>query len=87
MPPEWPGPSVPVTGEGNPDLKQAAWRDGWDEVAVDADARGFTAWYGRGETIVGVLTHERDLDYEAGRRMVRAAVPGRSPAPRRAACP
>ncbi len=33
---------------GRRTLKQAAWGDGWDEVVVDADARGFTAWYGRG---------------------------------------
>ncbi|MBJ7456277.1 MAG: FAD-dependent oxidoreductase, partial [Thermoleophilia bacterium] len=60
---------------GHRTIKQAAWGDGWDEVAVDADAGGFTAWYGRDGAIVGVLTHERDLDYEAGRRMVRACAP------------
>ena len=73
---------------GQRTLKQAAWGDGWDDVAVDADARGFTAWYGRGGVIVGVLTHERDLDYEAGGRMVRRGAPwpfGDSAASRRIA--
>ena len=60
---------------GQRTLKQAAWGDGWDTVAVDADARGFTAWYGRDGAIVGVLTHERDVDYDAGARMVRRGAP------------
>lgn len=58
---------------GQRTLKQAAWGDGWDVVEIDADARGFTAWYGREGSIAGVLTHERDLDYDAGARMVRRA--------------
>lgn len=57
---------------GHRTLKQAAWGDGWDRVDVDADARGFTAWYGRRGLLAGVLTHNRDEDYEGGRERVRA---------------
>ncbi len=55
---------------GRRTLKQAAWGDGWDEVVVDAGAGGFTAWYGRDGRTVGVLTHERDDDYERGTALV-----------------
>ena len=51
-------------------IKQAAWGDGWDEVLVDSDADGFTAWYGKDARVVGVVTHERDGDYVRGRRLV-----------------
>ena len=56
---------------GRRTLKQAAWGDGWDEVVVDSDADGFTAWYGREGRTVGVLTHARDADYERGAGLVR----------------
>jgi NADPH-dependent 2,4-dienoyl-CoA reductase/sulfur reductase-like enzyme len=56
-------------------LKQRAWGDGWDEVRVDGDGDGFTAWYGRDGRLVGVLTHERDRDYERGGDLVAAGAP------------
>ena len=56
-------------------IKQAAWGDGWDEVRVDSDAGGFTAWYGREGRLVGVLTHERDRDYDRGSRLVAEGAP------------
>jgi len=56
-------------------LKQHAWGDGWDDVRVDADADGFTAWYGRDGVLVGVLTHERDRDYERGNDLIAAGAP------------
>ena len=56
-------------------LKQRAWGDGWDEVRVDGDAGGFTAWYGRDGRLVGVLTHERDGDYERGGDLVAEGAP------------
>jgi 3-phenylpropionate/trans-cinnamate dioxygenase ferredoxin reductase component len=60
---------------GRRTLKQAAWGDGWDDVTIDADARGFTAWYGREGTLVGVLTHDRDRDYVHGRDLIREGAP------------
>jgi NADPH-dependent 2,4-dienoyl-CoA reductase/sulfur reductase-like enzyme len=56
-------------------LKQRAWGDGWDEVRVGGDRDGFTAWYGRDGRLVGVLTHERDRDYERGGDLVAAGAP------------
>ncbi len=57
---------------GHRTVKQAAWGDGWDRFEVDADARGFTAWYGREGRLAGVLTHNRDEDYESGRDRIKA---------------
>ena len=62
---------------GHRTLKQAAWGDGWDESALDADARGFTARYGREGRLVGVLTLERDGDHHDGRRLIREGAEGR----------
>ncbi|MGE0026440.1 MAG: NAD(P)/FAD-dependent oxidoreductase [Thermoleophilia bacterium] len=63
-------------------LKQRAWGDGWDEVHVDAGTDGFTAWYGREGRLVGVLTHERDRDYERGGDLVAAGAPFPPPSSR-----
>ncbi len=53
-------------------LKYAAWGDGHDELRfVDGEQGAFTVWYGREGVTVGVLTHDRDGDYEAGRERVR----------------
>lgn len=52
-------------------LKHVAWGDGHDHVRVDrGDDGSFTAWYGLEGTVVGVLCHERDTDYERGRELV-----------------
>ena len=60
-------------------LKYAAWGDGYERSALVAHADGaFTVWYERDGAAVGVLTHERDEDYERGRELVRAGQ-GRSP--------
>jgi NADPH-dependent 2,4-dienoyl-CoA reductase/sulfur reductase-like enzyme len=57
-------------------LKYAAWGDGYDQSRMDShDDGAFTVWYARGGSTVGVLTHERDEDYERGRELVRAAQP------------
>ena len=57
---------------GDRTLKYVAWGDGYDEVRVDGDADAWTAWYGSQGTTVGVLTHERDEDYERGRELVES---------------
>ncbi|HEY2715473.1 MAG TPA: FAD-dependent oxidoreductase [Solirubrobacterales bacterium] len=57
-------------------LKYAGWGDGWDEVRFAPGAGGsFVARYGRDGELVGVLAHEDDEAYEAGKR----AIEGRSP--------
>lgn len=59
---------------GERTLKYAAWGDGWDEASFDGDGDGggggFTVWYGLRGRCVGVLSHERDEDYERGRRLI-----------------
>jgi 3-phenylpropionate/trans-cinnamate dioxygenase ferredoxin reductase subunit len=58
---------------GTRTLKYAAWGDGYDESRLVAHPEGaFTVWYTRGGAAVGVLTYERDDDYDRGRELVRA---------------
>ena len=52
-------------------LKYAAWGDGFDDCEFEDHGSGaFTAWYWREGTLVGVLTHDRDDDYERGSELV-----------------
>lgn len=61
---------------GDGTLKQAAWGDGHDEVRlVEGDGGSWTAWFGNEGRCVGVLTHERDDDYERGGKLVAAGAP------------
>jgi 3-phenylpropionate/trans-cinnamate dioxygenase ferredoxin reductase subunit len=61
---------------GGQTLKYAAWGDGYEETRlVDHGDRAFTAWYTRDGAAVGVLTHERDEDYERGRELIRRGEP------------
>jgi 3-phenylpropionate/trans-cinnamate dioxygenase ferredoxin reductase subunit len=57
---------------GDRTLKYAAWGDGYDTCRVERpngdDA--FAVWYGRDDTIVGVLTHNVDELYERGRELI-----------------
>jgi 3-phenylpropionate/trans-cinnamate dioxygenase ferredoxin reductase component len=56
---------------GDRTLKYAAWGDGYDEARVVTHGNGaFTAWYGRDQRIVGVLTHQTDGDYERGQKLI-----------------
>ena len=61
---------------GERTMKYAGWGDGWDEMIFeDGKGESFTAWYGRDREIVGVLAHDRDEDFELGRRLVRERAP------------
>ncbi|HEX4466552.1 MAG TPA: FAD-dependent oxidoreductase [Solirubrobacteraceae bacterium] len=63
---------------GERTLKHAAWGDGYDSSElVGQDDGAFTVWYSRAGALVGVLTHDRDSDYEEGRKRIReeAAAP------------
>jgi 3-phenylpropionate/trans-cinnamate dioxygenase ferredoxin reductase subunit len=42
---------------------------------IGAHTLKYVAWYGNKGTTVGVLTHERDEDYEAGRERVESGAP------------
>jgi NADPH-dependent 2,4-dienoyl-CoA reductase/sulfur reductase-like enzyme len=56
---------------GSRTLKYAAWGDGFDTSRLHRDGDGaFVAWYGRQGRIAGVLTHERDEDYDRGRELI-----------------
>ena len=56
---------------GTRTLKHVAWGDGFDEARlIDHPGGAFTVWYGKSGTTVGVLTHERDEDYERGRELI-----------------
>ncbi|MGH2895681.1 MAG: NAD(P)/FAD-dependent oxidoreductase [Solirubrobacteraceae bacterium] len=57
-------------------LKYAAWGDGFDATRLHRDDDGaFVAWYGRQGRIAGVLTHERDDDYDRGRELIAEGAP------------
>src|SRR6201996_2999954 len=61
---------------GTRTLKYAAWGDGFDATRLRRDEDGaFTAWYGRHGQVAGVLTHQRDDDYEHGRELIAEGAP------------
>lgn len=63
---------------GDRTLKYAAWGDGFEDSRLEQHGNGaFTAWYGREGTIVGVLAHEADEDYERGRSLIAEGAPWR----------
>lgn len=57
---------------GSHTLKYAAWGDGYEqERFVEHPEGGFAVWYlDRRGAAVGVLSYERDGDYELGRRLI-----------------
>jgi NADPH-dependent 2,4-dienoyl-CoA reductase/sulfur reductase-like enzyme len=65
------------SGIGQHTIKYAAWGDGHDTSRLEEHPDGaFTVWYSHHGKLVGVLTHDRDEDYEHGRRLIAA---GESP--------
>jgi NADPH-dependent 2,4-dienoyl-CoA reductase/sulfur reductase-like enzyme len=62
---------------GDHTLKYAAWGDGYDDARVERSSLddAFTVWYGRESTIVGVLTHNADENYERGRELIEQGAP------------
>jgi 3-phenylpropionate/trans-cinnamate dioxygenase ferredoxin reductase subunit len=58
---------------GERTIKYAAWGDGHDASRLEEHPDGaFTVWYSHRGKLVGVLTHERDEDYERGRELIAA---------------
>lgn len=60
---------------GDKTLKYWAWGDGWDEKRFVDKGEAFTVWYGRQGTLVGVLAHGSDEDYEEGRELIESGAP------------
>jgi NADPH-dependent 2,4-dienoyl-CoA reductase/sulfur reductase-like enzyme len=60
---------------GDKTLKYWAWGDGWDEKHFVDKGEPFTVWYGWQGTLVGVLTHGSDVDYEEGRGLIESGAP------------
>jgi 3-phenylpropionate/trans-cinnamate dioxygenase ferredoxin reductase subunit len=57
---------------GDKTLKYWAWGDGWDEKRFVNKGGSFTVWYGRQGSLVGVLAHGSDEDYEEGRGLIES---------------
>jgi 3-phenylpropionate/trans-cinnamate dioxygenase ferredoxin reductase component len=60
---------------GDKTIKYWAWGDGWDERTFESDGEAFTVWYGKEGTLVGVLSHDSDDDYERGRGLIERGEP------------
>jgi 3-phenylpropionate/trans-cinnamate dioxygenase ferredoxin reductase subunit len=62
---------------GDRTLKYAAWGDGYEDARMVEHGDGaFTVWYtDKTGAAVGVLTHDRDDDYEAGTSLVEQGSP------------
>ena len=58
---------------GGRTLKYAGWGERFDELRWEPHGTGFVAWYRGGDRLVGVLTHERDADYEHGQALIGQA--------------
>jgi 3-phenylpropionate/trans-cinnamate dioxygenase ferredoxin reductase component len=60
---------------GEQTLKYWAWGDGWDELIFENRGEAFTVWYGKEGTLVGVLSHGTDEDYDRGRGLIENREP------------
>jgi 3-phenylpropionate/trans-cinnamate dioxygenase ferredoxin reductase subunit len=56
---------------GTRTLKYTAWGDGYEQTHLERhDDGAFSVWYGTGGTVVGVLTHDADEDYQRAGRLI-----------------
>ena len=60
---------------GDKTLKYWAWGDGWDELSFESSGEAFAVWYSKEDTLVGVLSHNSDDDYERGRGLIENGEP------------
>ena len=60
---------------GDETLKYWAWDGGWDQSAYEDRGDSFVVRYGKDGTLVGILTHGADEDYEAGRAPIERGDP------------
>jgi 3-phenylpropionate/trans-cinnamate dioxygenase ferredoxin reductase subunit len=57
---------------GEQTLKYHAWGDGYQRANFRQRDDGFTIWYEADGTVVGVLTHNADADYDRGEGLIEA---------------
>ena len=60
---------------GDKTLKYWAWGDGWDEQLFESKGEAFAVRYGKEGTLVGVLSHNAEEDYESGRELIERGEP------------
>jgi 3-phenylpropionate/trans-cinnamate dioxygenase ferredoxin reductase component len=60
---------------GDKTLKYWAWGEGWDRQSFEDEGEAFTVWYGKEGTLVGVLSHNADDDYQRGRELIERGEP------------
>ena len=60
---------------GDNTMKYWHWGDGWDELAFEDRGEAFVARYGMNGTLVGVLAHGADEDYEEAREPIERKAP------------
>ncbi len=68
---KWDGVPGFWTTIGDATVKYHAWGDGYDSTRLIDHQDGFTAWYERGGTAVGVLTCNADDNYERGETLIK----------------
>jgi NADPH-dependent 2,4-dienoyl-CoA reductase/sulfur reductase-like enzyme len=72
---QWDGVPGFWTTIGDATVKYHAWGDGYDHTRLIDHGEGFTAWYERDGTTVGVLTYNADDDYDLGESLIKDARP------------
>lgn len=60
---------------GEATLKYHAWGDGFEHAYFRDRGDGFAVWYESAGSVVGVLTHNADDDYERGEDLIAAGRP------------
>lgn len=72
---EWAGVPGFWTTIGEATVKYHAWGDGYDRAYLVERGDGFTVWYESSGTLVGVLTHNGDDDYDRGEALIASRRP------------
>lgn len=75
----WDGVPGFWTTIGDSDVKYHAWGDGYESSRLLHHDGGFTVWYERDGSAVGVLTFNADDDYDLGERLVKEGSPAPIP--------
>ncbi|GLB99933.1 MULTISPECIES: NAD(P)/FAD-dependent oxidoreductase [Mycobacterium] len=73
--PKWDGIPGFWTTIGDATLKYHAWGDGFESSRLIDHPDGFTVWYETDGATVGVLTYNRDDDYDLGERLIAESRP------------
>ncbi|WP_246397956.1 NAD(P)/FAD-dependent oxidoreductase [Mycobacterium vicinigordonae] len=73
--PKWDAVPGFWTTIGEATLKYHAWGDGFERSRLIDHPDGFTVWYESGGATAGVLTFNRDDDYDLGERLISESRP------------